>query len=69
MTQNYLKAPESPQINAFLAAAGWNLKKMMIKLKNDTRVWVLIDFKTKTNPRILQHLQNLFGPLLGQIRA
>ncbi len=63
MAQNYLKAPESPQINAFLAAAGWNLKKMMIKLKNDPPVGVLIGFKT--NPRILQYRQNLFGPLLG----
>ncbi len=47
MAQNYLKAPESPQINAFLAAAGWNLKKMMRKLKNDTPVGVLIVLKTK----------------------
>ncbi len=69
MAQNYLKAPESPQINAFLAADGWNLKKMMIKLKNNTPVGVLIVLKTKIDPRILQHLQNLFGPLLVQIRG
>lgn len=33
MGQNYLSGKESPQINAFLAATGWNLKKMMRKLK------------------------------------
>ncbi len=29
MGQNYLHGEESPQINAYLAAAGWNLKKWM----------------------------------------
>lgn len=33
MGQNYLHGTLSPQINAFLAAAGWNLKKMMLQLK------------------------------------
>jgi IS5 family transposase len=33
MGQNYLHGQRSPQINAFLAATGWNLKKMMKKLK------------------------------------
>ena len=33
MGQNYLHGSISPQINAFLAAAGWNLKKMMLQLK------------------------------------
>jgi IS5 family transposase len=33
MGQNYLNGKNSPQINAFLAATGWNLKKMMNKLK------------------------------------
>lgn len=33
MGQNYLSSAQSPQINAFLAATGWNLKKMMKKLK------------------------------------
>jgi transposase, IS5 family len=33
MGQNYLWGENSPQINAFLAATGWNLKKMMRKLK------------------------------------
>ena len=31
MGQNYLWGENSPQINAFLAATGWNLKKMMRK--------------------------------------
>lgn len=35
MGQNYLHGSVSPQINAFLAAAGWNLKKMMLQLKNE----------------------------------
>jgi len=35
MGQNYLSGPKSPQINAFLAATGWNLKKMMRKLKEE----------------------------------
>jgi IS5 family transposase len=35
MGQNYLHGPYSPQINAFLAAAGWNLKKMMLQLKKE----------------------------------
>lgn len=36
--QNYLSGSESPQINVFLAAAGWNLKKMMKKLKLQTNL-------------------------------
>ncbi|MFV1977411.1 MAG: hypothetical protein ACC651_16835 [Candidatus Scalindua sp.] len=35
MGQNYLWGEQSPQINAFLAATGWNLKKMMRKLKQE----------------------------------
>jgi hypothetical protein len=35
MGQNYLHGPYSPKINAFLAAAGCNLKKMMIRLKEE----------------------------------
>ncbi len=34
MGQNYLHGENSSQINAFLAATGWNLKKMMRKLKD-----------------------------------
>jgi len=33
MGQNYLHGSNSPQVNAFLAATGWNLKKMIRKLK------------------------------------
>ena len=35
MRQNYLHGEESPQINAYLAAIGWNLKLMMRKLKRE----------------------------------
>ena len=33
MAQNYYHGERSPQINAYLAASAWNLKKLMIKLK------------------------------------
>ncbi|MCF6348421.1 MAG: transposase [Flavobacteriaceae bacterium] len=35
LNQNYLWGENSPQINAFLAATGWNLKKMMKQLKQN----------------------------------
>jgi IS5 family transposase len=35
MQQNYLSGPSSSQINAFLAATGWNLKKMMRQLSKE----------------------------------
>ena len=35
MEQNYLHGNKSPKINALMAAAGWNFKKMMEKLKKD----------------------------------
>lgn len=35
MEQNYLHGDKSPKINALMAAAGWNFKKMMEKLKTD----------------------------------
>jgi IS5 family transposase len=35
MGQNYLQGSNSPQINPFLAATGWNFKKMMKQLKLD----------------------------------
>ena len=40
MGQNYLHGTESPQINAFLAAMGWNLKKMMLQLKEEAFYWL-----------------------------
>jgi len=44
MGQNYLSGQRSPQINALLAATGWNMKKMMKKLKKDAEqiLWLLI---------------------------
>jgi len=44
MEQNYLSGEKSPQINALLAATGWNLKKMMVKLKKEMEktFWGLI---------------------------
>ncbi|MFC2087853.1 IS5 family transposase, partial [Bacteroidota bacterium] len=35
MAQNYLHGKSSPKVNAMLAATGWNLKKMMEKLKQE----------------------------------
>ena len=35
MAQNYYHGRSSPRINALLAATGWNLKKMMEKLKKE----------------------------------
>jgi IS5 family transposase len=35
MGQNYLNGKNSPRINAMLAATGWNLKKLMEKLKQE----------------------------------
>lgn len=40
MGQNYLHGSNSHQINAFLAAMGWNLKKMMRQLKEDAKSFV-----------------------------
>ena len=45
MGQNYLHGKKSPQINAFLAATGWNLKKMMKKLKQNFFFWRNLLFK------------------------
>jgi len=44
MEQNYLHGDKSPKINALLAAAGWNFKKMMEKLKADFKnliFWII----------------------------
>ncbi len=40
MAQNYLNGSHSPQLNAMLAATGWNLKKMMQKLKQQSICWL-----------------------------
>lgn len=50
MGQNYLHGTNSSQINAFLAATGWNLKKMMKKLKLEYRKFItrfIFEFFTK----------------------
>jgi len=51
LNQNYLWGEESSQINAFLAATGWNLKKMMKQLKENYGNLVSLIFNTifKTN--------------------
>lgn len=43
MEQNYLHGTSSPQINAFLAAAGWNFKKMMLQLKQEAVSWLQLN--------------------------
>ena len=54
MAQNYLWGKASPKINAMLAATGWNLKKMMQKLKAEllwlffNRTFWLIQLNIKT---------------------
>jgi IS5 family transposase len=37
MGQNYLHGHNSPKINAMLAAAGWNFKKLMKKIKSEIK--------------------------------
>ena len=57
MEQNYLNGSNSPQINAMLAATGWNLKKMMKKLKQEL-LWLYFSLE-----KILKKLinQNYFA--------
>lgn len=45
MGQNYLSGSSSPQINAFLAATGWNLKKMMKQLKSEFELSFFLIYK------------------------
>jgi len=45
LNQNYLWGEKSPQINAFLAATGWNLKKMMKQLKEENLNLIFYIFK------------------------
>jgi len=44
MGQNYLHGEASPKINALLAATGWNMKKMMQKLKAEM-LWLYFELK------------------------
>jgi IS5 family transposase len=46
MAQNYLSGSASPQINAFLAATGWNLKKMMKQLKSEVKLSLIQIFES-----------------------
>lgn len=61
MGQNYLNGSDSPQINAMLAAAGWNFKKLMKKLKAELfwaiRKWMIYVkmFLQVTNFRVKMH--------------
>lgn len=55
MGQNYLHGEASPQINAYLAAAGWNLKKWMEQWVRDGKkllryTWLYITGKSYYNP-------------------
>jgi len=55
MNQNYLWGENSPQINAFLAVTGWNLKKMMKQLKEEFKIFVHYIYKRlfcKINARL-----------------
>lgn len=51
MEQNYLHGTSSPKINALLAAAGWNLKKMMDKLKEAS---ILLFFRILNSQKYIQ---------------
>ncbi len=51
MGQNYLHGEKSPQINAYLAAAGWNLKKLMKKLLQLIEDWIFCYKLRLINPR------------------
>ena len=53
MAQNYLHGAELPQINAFLATAGWNMKKMMRKLSKNAKSFV---FRLKSGREIKSSL-------------
>lgn len=51
MGQNYLHSSKSPKINAMLAAAGWNLKKMMEKIKKESMKILLFVFNRSFGSR------------------
>lgn len=53
MEQNYLHGVASPQINAFLAATGWNLKRIMAELKEEV-ISLLNLFFQLLKPKILK---------------
>jgi IS5 family transposase len=47
MGQNYLSGSKSSKMNAMLAATGWNLKKMMVKLRDGTvkKIYLFLERK------------------------
>ena len=48
MAQNYLLGSNSPKMNAMLAAAGWNFKKKMEKLKREVeKKYLLLLYRLK----------------------
>jgi len=49
MGQNYLHANHSPQVNALLAATGWNLKKLMTKLQKELKKYFFSFFHLLPN--------------------
>lgn len=51
MGQNYLHGEKLPKINALLAATGWNLKKMMSKLKEELTLHLNFIFLVLWLPR------------------
>jgi transposase, IS5 family len=55
LNQNYLWGDNSPQINAFLAATGWNLKKMMKQLKEEFKILLSHIFYSIFSMFKLQH--------------
>lgn len=60
MEENYLWGQQSSQINAFLAATGWNLKKMMKKLKQEF-LWPYYLWQKITR----QLYRQIYVPLIG----
>jgi len=60
MEQNYLSGEKSPKINALLAASGWNLKKLMEKLKNKF-YWLFSYLEILRNKIINDYLYHRFA--------
>jgi len=55
MAQNYLHGETGSQINAFMAATAWNLKKMMEILKENIKNYFLeIWFRYKISLKIIK---------------
>lgn len=58
MAQNYFKGESGAQINALLAAMGWNMKKMMEILVEKAKVFIFIFFK-----RVYSQINKKYCPL------